>query len=81
VSAQPNITTIFRPEAVYYIGFGSFDEGEPLGEVEIAGGMPLLFPQNTRSVLATLRRDNSWSIKATSRRKRKTAPKKTARRR
>jgi hypothetical protein len=72
VRAQPNLTAIFRPEVTYWIAFGTFEQGESMGLIEIAGGVPLPFGASAsgRSLKATLHRDNSWTVKAVTRRRR-----------
>jgi hypothetical protein len=64
--AQPNITLTITPTPTYWIGFGTYTQGQVLSVQEMTQIVQIQFPPNVYTMVATLNPDNSWTIQSLS---------------
>lgn len=60
--AQSNINTFYQPHPLYWITFGTYDQGEVLDITKITNKALIEFPANVYTMVATLNQDNSWTV-------------------
>jgi len=70
VQAQPNMTVVLQPASLYWIIFGTFEQGEVLdttlfggnAEAEFTKPAQIVFPPGVFAMTATLNPDNTWTV-------------------
>jgi hypothetical protein len=63
--ALPNTTLTFSPHPVYYLAYGSFEQGQVLNVSSINNPLELVYPTGVYSLDVTLNADNTWSTPQT----------------
>ncbi|MGF1766830.1 hypothetical protein L4D06_05535 [Enterovibrio makurazakiensis] len=65
VQAQPNIKATFTPHPVYWLTFGTFEQGQVLDIGQITNKTELKFPPNVYEMYAELTADNKINVSET----------------
>lgn len=62
VQAAPDMNVVFTPKPVYWVTFGSYEQGEVLDLAEITNAARIDFPPGVYEMTATLNADGSWTV-------------------
>ena len=61
---QPNLMVTIDTNTTLWVGFGDYQQGQYIEDVEALGGVEVKFPPNVVAMTATLNPDGQWTVES-----------------